>query len=320
MSHTHLDDPTLRGALRAMVRRRVPASDVDDVVQSTLVDAVAAPAPPADREQLRRWVFGIARHKIVDAHRARRREVLEDHDAAVAAEADEAVEAATLLRWAERELPKGEEPQSTLGLMLREGQGEALEHLAADAHLPAATLRQRVRRLRQHFRARWALQVAAVIALVLGGLALYSALAERREIAIHPLVGEAPAPSMGAPSPSASVVTPRPTPSTTASTASSTTSPLPPAKAPAEPPAPAPKKMKALDGQREAPLAPQSKAKDTKASAKPAPEALDEKSQASLPNAPADVKADADADALQAGPTKESSKRPPKATKSAIAK
>lgn len=309
MSHTHLDDPSLRGALRAMVRRRVPASDVDDVVQSTLVDAVAASAPPADREQLRRWVFGIARHKIVDAHRARRREVLEDHDAAVAAEADEAVEAAALLRWAERELPKGAEPKSTLGLMLREGHGEALEHLAADAHLPAATLRQRVRRLRQHFRARWALQVAAVIALVLGGLALYSALAERREIAIHPLVGEAPSPSMGAPTPSASVVAPPP------SMPSSMPPTTPSAQSSAAPSPPAPKKLKAPERPtREAPvapIAPEAKAKDTKGPTKMAPGPLEENAQSEVPNAPAE----SNADAQQIGPTKQSSKKPPRIAK-----
>lgn len=210
MSHPHLDDPTLHDALRAMVRRRVRPADVDDVVQSTLADAVAAPAPPSDREQLRRWVFGIARHKIVDAHRARRHEPLEDHEesAAVAAEqvpaASEASEAAALLRWAERELPSGAEARSTLGLMLREGDGERLEHLAADARLPAATVRQRVHRLRQHFRARWTLQVAVLLALALGGLALYLALGDRHEMAIQPLPTGAPSLTIGGPSPSTS--------------------------------------------------------------------------------------------------------------------
>lgn len=316
MSHTHLDDPALRGALRAMVRRRVAAADVDDVVQSTLTDAVAAPEPPADREQLRRWVFGIARHKIVDAHRARRREVLEEHDdaganaasaaslASVAPAADEAAEAAALLRWAERELPDGAEPKSTLGLMLREGQGEALEHLAADAHVSAATLRQRVHRLRQHFRARWALQVAALIALVLGGLVLYSLLAERREIAIHPLLGSAASPSMGAPTPRASLVAPPPTPQ-------------PSVNATVEPPAPAPKKMTApAPPVREAPPAPPANAKDSKAPAKMAPGPLEQKAQTDAPNAPEE----ADADAQQAAPTKATSKKAPPMSKPSKAK
>jgi DNA-directed RNA polymerase specialized sigma24 family protein len=282
MSHPHLDDPSLHDALRAMVRRRVPASDVDDVVQSTLADAVAAKAPPSDREQLRRWVFGIARHKIVDAHRAqraRRHEPLDDHEGSPAVatdahDASEASEVAGLLRWAERELPGGAEAESTLGLMLREGDGERLEHLAADARLPAATVRQRVHRMRAHFRARWALQVAIVLAIALGGLGLYWALGERHEMAIHPIVGTAPSQSMGGPSPSTSSVAPLPRKESVPKDAPSSSAPPAPAPAPVEPPPPAPpKKMLAPEPlQNEAPKDTKSVAptKDAKPSRLPA--------------------------------------------------
>ncbi len=225
-----LDDPGLRGELTVMVRRRVPAADVDDVVQSTLADALSAEAPPDEPERLRRWVFGIARHKIVDAHRARRREVLEEPEEAAAAlsyapaagDADEHVDASDLLRWAERELPDGAEARATLGLMLREGDGERLEHLAAEASLPAATVRQRVVRLRRHFRARWAFQAAVLIALLLGGLLYYAAFSGRVRMAIHPILGAAPSRAIGA-SPSTSAPAPAPS-----------SAPEPPATAPSE--------------------------------------------------------------------------------------
>jgi DNA-directed RNA polymerase specialized sigma24 family protein len=241
MSNYRLDDPSLRSALTSMVRRKVPASDVDDVVQSTLADALSARELPAEPERLRRWVFGIARHKIVDAHRARGREVLDDHEAAAAAVEDAEFDALDLLRWAERELPQGAEARTTLGLMLREGDGERLEHLAAEAMLPAATVRQRVVRLRRHFRACWAFQAAVLLLLLLGGLLYYAAFSGRVRMAIHPVVGGAPSESIGAsPSPSAIATAPEPstapsTPPTTLPTTLATDRPLPTTKPPSMP-------------------------------------------------------------------------------------
>ena len=69
-----LGDPALRRSLADFVRRRVPSADIDDVVQTVLVDALAAPNRPTDTSELRRWVLGIARHKVVDFHRRATRE------------------------------------------------------------------------------------------------------------------------------------------------------------------------------------------------------------------------------------------------------
>src|SRR5579862_401214 len=74
----------LRAALVAMVRRRVPESDVEDVVQATLTEAIASPNAPTDADLLRRWVFGIAKHKVGDFYRQRVRERLELPDDVVA--------------------------------------------------------------------------------------------------------------------------------------------------------------------------------------------------------------------------------------------
>lgn len=153
----------LRNALVAMVRKRVPESDVEDVVQATLAEAVESRHAPDDPEQLRRWIFGVARHKVVDLHRRRGREsfdVPEDLAEGPAPHAE-----ADLLRWAEKRLPPGEEPQKTLEWMLREGDGEKLESIAESEKVPAPRVRQRVSRLRRHLKANWQREVALLAAV-----------------------------------------------------------------------------------------------------------------------------------------------------------
>jgi hypothetical protein len=55
--------------------------------------------------------------------------------------------------------------------MLREGDGEKLEHIARDAKLPATRVRKRVSRLRKFLRERWAAELMLVgLLLLLGGL------------------------------------------------------------------------------------------------------------------------------------------------------
>ncbi len=159
-----LADPQLRRGLVAAVQRRVPPDEVDDIVQATLVEALAAPSPPADEEGLRKWVYGIARNKVVDFHRQRGRHVSEGDPEEVAADSGRAQhDAADLLRWAEREAPPADANARTLDWMLREGDGEKLEDIARAESLPAPQVRQRVARLRKHFRARWAIAIAATL-------------------------------------------------------------------------------------------------------------------------------------------------------------
>ena len=139
--------PDLRAALIAMVRKRVPDSEVEDIVQQALAEAIESPHAPQDSEALRRWIFGVAKNKVVDYHRRAGRESFDLPDVAGTpaphTEAD-------LLRWAERNLPDGDENQKTLDWMIREGEGEKLESIAASEKLPAPRVRQRVSRLRRH--------------------------------------------------------------------------------------------------------------------------------------------------------------------------
>lgn len=189
-----LANPALRASLSAFVRARVPGSEVDDIVQSALAEALAAERAPDDDDEVVAWVHGIARHKVVDWFRRARREAPQDPQVTDIAAADSAPQSARdLLRWATRELPTGDENARTFEWMLREGAGEKLEHIAADARLPAPRVRQRVSRLRKHYRARWA---AILAALVLVAVAVGLALRKKpKEEEIAPLPSPPVAPS-----------------------------------------------------------------------------------------------------------------------------
>lgn len=182
--------PELRSGLVRFVRGRVPDSDVEDVVQATLADAFAAREAPGEAEELRRWVFGIAKNKIVDIHRRGGREQPREGVADEASAESAPLSARDLLRWAEEELPEAEGAKSTLEWMLREGDGEKLEHIAEEAQVPAPRVRQRVSRMRKYFRTRWAAQLAAAAAIAVVGLVLWAWLRSRTEPAPQEIARE----------------------------------------------------------------------------------------------------------------------------------
>src|SRR5690242_5775284 len=81
-------DVKLRRGLVAFVRGRVPAHEVDEIVQATLADAIAAKNPPETRGALWGWLRGIARHQVADYHRRARREIPVEREAGPLAIAD----------------------------------------------------------------------------------------------------------------------------------------------------------------------------------------------------------------------------------------
>jgi DNA-directed RNA polymerase specialized sigma24 family protein len=162
--------PSLLKSVAAMVRRRVPAGDVEDLAQTILCDALAAPALPSDPIDLRRFVAGIARHKVADFHRrARRYDVSEVDD--LAGEPPP-VEARALLARIVSSVASSVRERETLEWLVREHDGEQLRSIAEDAGLPAPAVRQRVSRLRRVLRAQWAHALALlVVAGTCGALA-----------------------------------------------------------------------------------------------------------------------------------------------------
>jgi DNA-directed RNA polymerase specialized sigma24 family protein len=157
--------PELRAALVAMVRKRVPESEVEDIVQSTLADAFESPHAPRDPDTLRRWIFGVAKNKVVDYHRRAGRETVSAGEMPEVAGRTAPHTEADLLRWAEKHLPPGDENKTTLDWMLREGDGEKLEWIAESEDVPAPRVRQRVSRLRRHLKTHWQKEVTLLAAL-----------------------------------------------------------------------------------------------------------------------------------------------------------
>jgi RNA polymerase sigma factor (sigma-70 family) len=193
-----LGDPALRRSLEDFVRRRVPSADVDDVVQTVLVEALASPSRPREPGELKRWLLGVARHKVVDLHRRAHREPpmeLPDLEGSPAP-----IEAREMARWAEEQAGSTRDAQKTLAWMAREGEGEKLEAIAAEEDVPAARVRQRVSRMRRWMKERWMAELAAVAMLALLAVAAWWLLRREGPIA-HPIPDVPPTIAPEPPSP-----------------------------------------------------------------------------------------------------------------------
>jgi len=185
-----LADPRLRDGLLSYARRRLPPGEVEDLVQNTLTEALLASNAPSDESAFRRWVHGIARHKIADSYRRRARLPIPTPDADQSA-AEASPSAGELSQWIESELPKTEEAQATLHWLLRESDGESLDEIARDLDLPAPRVRQRVSRLRRHFHARWlALGLAGLLLSIGAGLLFTEVI---RSATVPPSIAREPA-------------------------------------------------------------------------------------------------------------------------------
>ena len=171
-----LGAPETRRFLHDYIRKRVGESDVDDVVQTVLVEALASDRVPEDETEMRKWLIGVARHKIADHHRRGGREQpaeLPDIETAPAP-----VEERELARWAEEQAHSNKEAQKTLQWMAREGEGDKLEHIAEEEQLPAARVRQRVSRMRRFMKERWLAELAAVAAIAIAAFVIWRVLRE----------------------------------------------------------------------------------------------------------------------------------------------
>lgn len=196
----------LRRNLTAMLERRLPREDVDDVAQTVLCDALQAERIPSDPVELRRWLAGIARHKVADFHRSRARtsgrtERLDDEGAIEPESPPAPLEAREVLAnvIGETTAPRDRE---TLGWIVREHQGDQLSDIAEEAGLPSPVVRQRVSRLRRALRKRWAQALAFVFLLGGAGGAAYSLFGDGSgSIAIAPDPSVASPPIAAAPSP-----------------------------------------------------------------------------------------------------------------------
>ena len=191
---THADDAALRSDLFRMIRGKVPEQDAEDIVQATLIEALSSPTAPQEGEARRKWAFGVAKNKIADYYRRSRRETFEVPEITAP---PASVEERDMLRWAAESLPEGGDAPKTLEWMLREGDGEKLEAIAASEKLPAPRVRQRVSRLRRHLKQHWAKEVAVLAALGLLAIAAFFLLRRNKDDVALPQ----PDPSAHAPTP-----------------------------------------------------------------------------------------------------------------------
>ncbi len=163
-----LSDPEFRKALGSYVRRKVRAEDADDVVQSVLVEALAAPSIPPTVAEFRRWIFAVARNTIADHYRKRKNTEELGEQGKEHGEFDWI----ELERWLERLAIRGDDHVQTMQWMAREADGEKLEHIAQSEGLPAPQVRQRVSRLRRFLRKHWQAELALMAAIAILSLVL----------------------------------------------------------------------------------------------------------------------------------------------------
>ena len=161
--------PELRRNIVRLVGSRVPAVDADDVVQSALCAALTSAHVPNDPTKRVRWLFGIVRHKIADYYRVGRREAplmmsAAAVDAAHAEDVGDSVETRQLLERIFDDVQSDARAAQTLAWIVREHGGESLSEIARKEAVSAASVRQRVSRMRRALRAKWLPLAAAMLA------------------------------------------------------------------------------------------------------------------------------------------------------------
>lgn len=150
--HLHMDD--LRTLLLTFISKRVPAQDVDDVLQTAFVRIQRGLAELRDTEKLVPWAYQITRNVIIDhlRHRALRQHASLDAArtaAAAAPDPDATSELAAIVRHFIEMLP---EPYRE-ALRLTELDGVTQAEAARRTGLSVPGMKSRVQRARTQLRA-----------------------------------------------------------------------------------------------------------------------------------------------------------------------
>lgn len=164
----YVADPGTYAHLVTYARRRGAHQDPEDIVQEAICDALAVEAVPTVQDEIPKWVNTIVRRRVADWYRHTRR-WSQDELGEIACQND--VESRDLLGAVEQNVDPGQ--RETLGCLLREHAGESLADIAHEQGLDAASLRQRICRLRRHLRSRLA-GAAAMLLVVFGGATWYA--------------------------------------------------------------------------------------------------------------------------------------------------
>ncbi len=164
-----LADAAIIASLRKAIASCVPAQEVDDLAQATLLEACKAADVPLEREGFKRWLSLKGRSNAIDFLRksGRRKKWHGKDDVEVddlpGARAERAHDARDALRFAQAQVDeRAGAGKSARWLMLRL-QGESFAAIAQAEGTSEEAVAKSVRRVRAQLRAAWA--AVAVIAL-----------------------------------------------------------------------------------------------------------------------------------------------------------
>ncbi|MGE0144481.1 MAG: sigma-70 family RNA polymerase sigma factor [Planctomycetota bacterium] len=131
---------------RLALRLADQATDADDIVQDTLVEAIDR--PPQSRQRLREWLATVLRHRVARNHRQRKRRVVREQRVASPEVTESTADIVARLEL-QRELTRIvlELPENTRSvLLLRYFEELPPRHIATRLAIPVETVRTRLRR------------------------------------------------------------------------------------------------------------------------------------------------------------------------------
>jgi RNA polymerase sigma factor (sigma-70 family) len=138
---------TLSPLVRSYLRRYVPSSDVDDVLQVVFYEVWRSRSRYDPAQSMRGWVLGIARKKAID-HLRKRRDKVVPIDLIAELVGDDGREYADRFAWAEEmsahlsNLTDGQRQVIVMAYYERRTQAE----IAAELNIPLGTVKTRTRR------------------------------------------------------------------------------------------------------------------------------------------------------------------------------
>ena len=156
--------PAVRAKIMAVLGKRVPPADADDIAQAAYLRLLMMPSLPGTEHALLGLVVTVVRGLIVDRHRARkhrRKQHADDADVdAVAVEegaptAQDREEWRQMLAFVQTEVDAGRVPPDALRWARGLASGETIDDIAAHENRSPSAIKMRMKRLREHLRRRW---------------------------------------------------------------------------------------------------------------------------------------------------------------------
>jgi len=216
MRSAFLSLAAIRDLLRATVAKRLPASEVDDVVQATVLEAQASVTYPSERKAFERWLCSKGRSNAIDWLRSRARAERflgtregEDADGVPGTSVDLEHDTRERLAFALAHLESRSSWKGARWLVAR-ARGASFEEIAAAEGVDDAAVRRGVARAQLGVRVAWsAIAVAAVVYAIAHGLVFGPHYHEANPRPTPPTIQEpAPAPAPVAPGPASTVPSP----------------------------------------------------------------------------------------------------------------